>query len=375
MAAKQDAFIDWAEFVSKRTEFEPAEKVWRQALEPSLSSREAGRAAHIRSTITRTVIVGAVLALPILLLLTLMGGFEASFPFVFFLLFFAAIAAFAVNGFRWLRVFTMHIETKDLILKAATDLFGFEYDSLKPDLSGITDLKTLGEQIGSLVEAENSNRTAALQIGSKVYTLENLSTQHESAAFDRLIENGMLPTADKNAFEDKITGVRAGAEFELVECTITDTSGDSSTVEFQGILLDVVYPRPFLGKTIVSHTKRGWFDKLGKGLDKIDLNVPELDSAFTVYGNDQVEARYLLTPDRMQRLIELERVFNGQKLRALFLNGRMTIALEGENLFEGGSIFEPLPDPVRFQTALKEIAQVCDLIDGFLDHNWSATQD
>jgi len=368
MTKQTNTFTDWAMFSEMRAEFTPAEAVWRDVLEPALSSREDGRSEHIRSTITRTIIVSAAVGLPILGIMAVFMGWDAVSPLAFFVAFIAAGAGFAVNGLRWLRIFTMHIETKDLILKAATELFGFQYDSLKPDLSGITDLQTLQARIGDLVDTSRTNSRASIAIGP-------IPIKHESAAFSRLIENGMLPTADQNAFEDKITGVRAGAEFELVECTITDTSGDSSTVEFQGILLDVAYPRPFLGKTIVSHTKRGWFDKLGKGLDKVDLNVAELDAAFTVYANDQVETRYLLTPDRMRRLIELERVFNGQKLRALFLDGRMTIALEGENLFEGGSIFEPLPDPVRFQTALKEIAQVCDLIDGFLDHNWSATPD
>ncbi|MEO0465978.1 MAG: DUF3137 domain-containing protein [Pseudomonadota bacterium] len=358
-------FTDWAAFSARRPEFEKSEQIWRSVLEPALSEREGDRANHIRTTITRTIFVGLAVGAPILGLMALTMGWGIISPVALFAVFIAAGAGFAVNGFRWLRVFTMHIKTKDLILGAATEMYGFEYDSLKPDLSGITDLKTLQDSIGELVETSKSSMGASVSIGP-------MSQNHESAAFNRLIENGLLPEADKNQFEDKITGVRAGAQFELVECEITDTSGDDSTVKFKGILLDIAYARPFLGKTLLSHEKRGWFTKLGKGLDTVDLNVAELDAAFSIYSSDQVEARYLLTPERMQRLIDLQKVFDGRNLRALFVDGRMTLALEGENLFEGGSIFKPLPDPARFQTALREIAQVCDVIDGFLDHNWTA---
>ena len=82
------------------------------------------------------------------------------------------------------------------------------------------------------------------------------------------------------------------------------------------------------------------------------------------------EARALLTPDRMERLIALERHFKGGKLRGIFEDGHMTLALEAPDQFEAGSIFQPLVDPTRFTTALTELGLVCDLIDGFLTRDW-----
>ena len=118
--------------------------------------------------------------------------------------------------------------------------------------------------------------------------------------------------------------------------------------------------------------RSGWW-KRGKGagdLDKVQLISRELDEAFTVYSSDQVEARALLSPDRMERLIALERHFSGGKLRGLFDQGHMTLALEADNQFEAGSVFQPLVDPRRFSTALSELGLVCDLIDGFLPREW-----
>jgi len=58
------------------------------------------------------------------------------------------------------------------------------------------------------------------------------------------------------------------------------------------------------------------------------------------------------------------------KLRGIFEDGHMTLALEAENQFEAGSIFKPLVDPRRYASALVELGLVCDLIDGFLTRDW-----
>jgi len=125
-----ETFTEWPVFASERTEHAKAERVWRDALEPALSSREAGRAEHIRSTISRTVMVGVLIGVPVLVLLAVTMGWDMVGPLTFFALALCALAAFGVNALRWIRVFSMHVETKDLILKSAAGLYGFEYDSL-----------------------------------------------------------------------------------------------------------------------------------------------------------------------------------------------------------------------------------------------------
>ena len=48
----------------------------------------------------------------------------------------------------------------------------------------------------------------------------------------------------------------------------------------------------------------------------------------------------------------------------------MTLALEADDQFEAGSIFQTLVDPRRYASALVELGLVCDLIDGFLTRDW-----
>ena len=184
-----------------------------------------------------------------------------------------------------------------------------------------------------------------------------------------------MPSHDNRKFEDRIEGERAGAKFSLVECKLTDERGSGNNKQtvtvFEGILLHIAYPQSFLGRTLLARSgtwkwgKRSW-----KDLEEVKLVSIELDKAFTVYSNDQVEARAILTPDKMERLIALERFFEGGKLRGIFEDDHLTVALEAGDQFEVGSYFESLVNPAHYRKALFELGLVCDLIDGFLTREW-----
>ena len=65
----------------------------------------------------------------------------------------------------------------------------------------------------------------------------------------------------------------------------------------------------------------------------------------------------------MESLLELERAFEGGKLRCAFSEERMLLCVEGENLFEPGSMFTPLTEPSRVNVLLRDFAAVFHLID------------
>jgi len=98
-------------------------------------------------------------------------------------------------------------------------------------------------------------------------------------------------------------------------------------------------------------------------MQRAALEDPTFEKIFEVYTTDQVESRYLLTPDLMQKLVDLEEVFHGGKLKAAFDGGEMFITVQGGNLFEPGSMFKPLDSVDRVQELLKDFAAVFQLID------------
>ena len=346
--------------VEQRPEFKNAMKVWTEVLEPALAKRETQRLSIIAKARKRTIWTGLGIGVIAICVLVFTGGAAP----VFTLIAAAAITAIA-SGAAWIPLFTVKSETKQLVVGAAAESFGFTYDTLHPDVRGVSNWKTAGEWIKS--QASQTSGAAQLFGGGD-------DSESPTPAFDILKEARLLPGYDNRKFEDLIQGDRAKTHFSLVECKLTEQQGSGknrrTVTTFQGLLFHIQYPDRFLGRTLIA--RQGWWKGFfgDKSLQKVDLVAKELEDNFTIYSNDQVEARALLTPDRMERLIALERHFKGGKLRGVFEGDHLTLALEADDQFEAGSVWKPLVDPDRYISALTEMGLVCDVIDGFLTREW-----
>lgn len=188
-------------------------------------------------------------------------------------------------------------------------------------------------------------------------------------ALDRIKRLRLLPSYDRSRFEDCFKGSYKECSFDLYEGHLeqrhTDSKGRTrySTV-FRGQLIRMHFPREFLGITVVRRDA-GVFNALGGGLglERVGLEDPVFEKAFEVWGNDQVEARYILHPVLMQRLLDLESVLKGKRLRCAFENGDLLVAVEGGNLFEPGDLFKPFDDPARARRIVDDIAGVVRVMD------------
>jgi hypothetical protein len=178
----------------------------------------------------------------------------------------------------------------------------------------------------------------------------------------------LLPDNVDTAFEDMFAGKRAECDFMLCEATLTRGSGKNRHTVFQGQMFKVAFPQRFLGTTVVLRDS-GWLNRFEcpKGLEKVGLEDPHFEKIFEVFGDDQVEARAILTPDFMQRLVELETAYAGNHIRCGFQAGTVLIALQGKDRFEVGSMFASLEDKARAQSMASDIGAVLRLIDAFLD--------
>ncbi len=189
---------------------------------------------------------------------------------------------------------------------------------------------------------------------------------------EALIDNGLLPKRyDRVSFEDKMWGNAHGADFEALECHMEredrDSDGDTNWVTvFRGSLMAIDFHYDFLGRTVVLRDK-GFFNRKKKGdMKRVGLVDPKFEKIFEAYGTDQVEARVLLTPTFMQRLVDLEESVDGKNIRFAFLNDLLLIAVETPNRFEAGSMRVPITDPKRTQDILDEVGAVYNLVDGLM---------
>lgn len=186
-------------------------------------------------------------------------------------------------------------------------------------------------------------------------------------------EVGVVPGWDRAKFEDMVTGKRRDVDFELFEAhleekrTTTDSKGRTQTTwvtVFKGQCIRLDFHKTFYGRTLITRDA-GFFNRFGggKGMQRASLEDPTFEKIFEVYTTDQVESRYLLTPDFMQKLIDLERAFKGGKLKAAFSGGEIYITVQGGNLFEPGSMFKPLDSADRVKELIEDFAAVFGIID------------
>ena len=184
---------------------------------------------------------------------------------------------------------------------------------------------------------------------------------------------GLVSGWDRDNYEDRVTGTRHGTDFEFFEAhleerrTTRDSNGRTQTrwvTVFRGQCMRFKFHKTFHGRTLVTRDA-GIFNRFGggKGMQRARLESAKFEKAFEVYTTDQVESRFLLTPDLMQRLVDLETVFHGGGLRCAFEGGEMFIAVEGADLFEPGSMFTPLDNPDRIRELLDDFGALFHLMD------------
>jgi len=192
-----------------------------------------------------------------------------------------------------------------------------------------------------------------------------------SPRLDQFEELGLVTrNYGRSKFEDQISGQAHGAKFLLHEAHLEKREGTGKNrrwvTKFRGQLLVIEFHQKFLGRTIVLRDK-GWLQgKKKDDMKRVGLVDPVFEKIFEAYGTDQVEARYLLTPTFMQRLVDLENSVDGKNIRFGFDGGMLFIAVETANRYEPGSMFKPLTETTRTQKILDEIGAIYDVIDGVM---------
>jgi hypothetical protein len=137
----------------------------------------------------------------------------------------------------------------------------------------------------------------------------------------------------------------------------------------------------FKGRTVI--TTKLWRGKLGgwasaqvqgiqhRRLQAVHLEDITFEAQFDVYASDQVEARYLITPNVMQRLVELQRSIQ-RDFRIAFDQGRVYVQVEnigGFDLSLGHEIYpKHTSRNIRYRWDL-----ICKMIDalGLNDRVWT----
>jgi hypothetical protein len=139
--------------------------------------------------------------------------------------------------------------------------------------------------------------------------------------------------------EDFVRGVVGATRIQFSELRVSSKKGKKSQSEtvFRGLFFVADFNRSFRGRTILLPDRAerllGAFGRAfqalgggGNGTSLVELEDPELERLFSVYSTDPVEARYVLSPSLMERLVRF-RQNTGAKLRVSFVAESLHIAL------------------------------------------------
>lgn len=157
-------------------------------------------------------------------------------------------------------------------------------------------------------------------------------------------------TVDRYQGDDLVTGTIDKTEFKFSELHTeykTITHKDGKTEEhwhtiFKGLFAHADFNKEIKGKTIVlPDTAEKLFGKWGQNLQKmsgrgqlVKLENQEFEKEFVVYGSDQIESRYILTPTMMEAMLTIKKKYK-RKMYFSFIGSRVYVAISfSKNLFE-----------------------------------------
>jgi len=135
---------------------------------------------------------------------------------------------------------------------------------------------------------------------------------------------------------------------------------------FRGAMIELDMPKKFSGHTFLFENafSAGAIKRKNKtGYERVILEDSAFNKIWSIYSDNQQEARYVLTPAFMERLKNISLAFNAKYLRMSFKNNKMTfLAAASKDLFVMGNVFKNT-DKKTFDTLFNEMLSVLQLID------------
>lgn len=184
---------------------------------------------------------------------------------------------------------------------------------------------------------------------------------------------------DRYVGEDYVKGMLGKTAIQFSELhtqyktTSTDSKGNKRTTWhtiFKGLFFIADANKHFNGKTYIMPDSDSIFSSIGKSIsslfggrgDRVALEDPEFERHFEVYSDDQVEARYLISPALMRRLVSFK-YEAGANVALSFVGENLYIAIPTRKAYFEPKLFKPAAD----FDVVEEIYQDLDFITGIVE--------
>lgn len=200
--------------------------------------------------------------------------------------------------------------------------------------------------------------------------LGDLKWKYAQCSFEQLLcKSGIIDRYNRVSYDDSFTGIYKDINYEICETSFyykTGTGKNSSTRRvFKGVMIKLDMNKSFTGNTVIRP------DTLKHASPAANLKHTTLEDVvfekkFDVFTDDEVEARYLITPSFMERLNNMKTAFSADRVSCAFYDKYLLVGLHtSKDLFSICSLKEPVNDGKQFFTMFEEILSIIKLIDHF----------
>lgn len=356
----------------ERPELSEISRYWDQELSAHFDEQQIKLKRMAENAAGLSIVTFVLAAIPVIAVLSLLPVFSLLNVIAFIT---AQIVVFCVIvRHYWTAYVRARRALKQEIANNACAQFGLRF---QPAQKAQDDVRI--QDVLNLFDASldrNSPKSTRVELSSKTDFLMSYPSidvdgpESPTKAYTYLAGFGLLPPHVHRSFEDRITGVRCGVSFSVDEVVFSTFRTDGH--QKRALIFHIEHPTRFIGKTIIGRSRVLEGMPRSDGLKFLDLNSAKLQYAFSLYTTDQVEARQLLPPNRMERLIALEKRFGDRALRGVFYKQSLSVIVDTMNLFELGPAFADVSRPDLFCQFLSETGFICDLIDGFYADEWTS---
>ncbi len=189
------------------------------------------------------------------------------------------------------------------------------------------------------------------------------SQSYPSNKSKTFVKAGLFSPFTESTVDDSFSGSYKGVAIDIVEANYKHGSGRSKTTVFRGLCIKLDMNKNFRGHTVLMEDTIFHKSPL-PNLRHTELEDVKFEKKYDVFTDDEVEARYILTPTFMEKLSGIKMAFRCNAVRCGFYQGKLLIAMKTtKDLFSIGSLVKPVTDTKQFQELCNQFISVLSLID------------
>ena len=176
---------------------------------------------------------------------------------------------------------------------------------------------------------------------------------------------GVIPHYSSGDYDDIFKGLYHNVAIEIVEAEYDIKRGRHECTVFDGVIIKLKMNKRFKTHTVIKPDT--WLNiSPVKRLKHTELEDPIFNKKFDVYTDNELEARYLITPTFMERLKAMTLAFHAKTASCAFYQRSLIIALPTrKDLFSIGSLIRKIDDYTQYVRMYKEMESIVRLIDYF----------